>query len=1582
MAEQTNLPENPDDWTVDDVCQWITEKLKIDSKYTEILKNEEVNGKSLKISNKNDLLDMGIKHGPALQIINSFKELNKSSSECPKQTSEEKKDIQTVDQCVAQEKNRKRRRHHTDPKKDTITQEEEVCESPKTNPGKETENNAEETKDNLPFRGRLCQTYPFDKFHESFRYREGAIMPPETGPLNLIDPAHEYKALTNTERATEEDIMMKFSNEVFRFASACMNRRTNGTIHFGVKDSPHGEIVGVKLTEGDKEKFVNHFYKKIEVCFDKDNIHQAKQCIRQPRFVEVLLKNNVVSDRFVIEVDIVPKHSICENKYFQVKLQSFKENRWEKNTELSLFVRDKTSSNDIYANPKQKDGNFKAFLADLEIWVKLRKEADNYQPKEIKIENEGTKLVHLLTGNQDLDNSYYDYYILVVNKCHPNQVKHLDFLKEIELFAVLEFDPESLSTGVAQAYRKTRAANLHFPNQYQENKTSIPEKIKNLNLFKQTSWVFCNGRVDINIEEYQPLELSSWIKKRATKVRKLISFLTCEDVMASERFLVVFLLLSPVEDPKDPFIETFSTFYQELGGMEDILSISVDQQIGAQWKELLEGRFSSTDLFNRCITTLNLEQLNGTILKLKPQTESPKRFLPSNGSSIILQKKDEDTMSALEILCENQCKDTAIEKDKDKFAEFRIKEEKHFYLGGKVSWWNFYFYSENHTSEFIKRDRYETLEEMIQSLANSPRESCAEVINLYHHPGCGGTTLAMHILWELKKKFRCAVLKNKTFDFKEIGEQVRTLIMYGSEDQQRYMPVLLLVDDFEDQEVVSDLRNHIILAIEETYIQYETPLVIILNCMRSQNPEKDAKNPYSVAVINKLSPKEQRAFDKKFEDIEKKHQNCRDFYSFMIMKENFDKTYIQNVVKHFLKGLNTDSKEGQLISFLSLLNSYVSDSDISVQQCEEFLEVTNQRANLKRWSLEKIMGNYSTILICTKVGDYKRYNGVRIVHPLIASCCLEELTTTSEMKRSDIAVNLLKENTLYLPGIRRNRFVRIMQTLLLKRQKEYSKKTLTAGKDMNTLFSPFLMDIKEGEGNDQVQRVLIEGTIRFEDYALIYQALARHFYINESDFDAAIFYAEEAKKKSPRNSFVSDTLGQVYKSQLIFYKNKISQGKIVSPQELEYLLSIAGKASNAFKDSQQCNENKDDKIERYHRYKRSESYNTSCYFGEIEVGIQIIQLLEKVFLFDKRSESSKGLMGQLLYGNSGVLLNPSIQGNIYYPIIKKHIDYLNALQKRLETTFGILQDYFSLLKSKDNEKEIVEEKNQVKMQMLRSQYLSIFSSSEIRTSFGESFQEVICWKDLELSNAARFSGLLKYLTKTQENTATKMESIVNSYMFLLQQASSMKTRAKQNFILANIILNCLKPNSEFIKPLDELEALLQEVLLQVGLHSSYPDPYFLATLLFWPENQHLNQNSTQITDYIKALRRSFWDRYGQMCRGKQPFTHFYLGNDRGLNRLVHRGKIEQCFQDESDLSILWQRGDVWREEKVKDLLLRLSGRVENDLVYVDYGTKGSIEIPVRPAVLGQLRRGQSMERVSFYLGFSTEGPVAYDIKNI
>lgn len=124
---------------------------------------------------------------------------------------------------------------------------------------------------------------------------------------------------------------------------------------------------------------------------------------------------------------------------------------------------------------------------------------------------------------------------------------------------------------------------------------------------------------------------------------------------------------------------------------------------------------------------------------------------------------------------------------------------------------------------FCERDKYEKLEEMIQrGAADFPASTCVKIIHLYHHPGCVDYVGYAYSLWELRKKFRCAVLKNKTVDFSEIGDQVTNLITYGTTNNQEYLPILLLVDDFEEQDNVYLLQASIQTAIANKYIRYES----------------------------------------------------------------------------------------------------------------------------------------------------------------------------------------------------------------------------------------------------------------------------------------------------------------------------------------------------------------------------------------------------------------------------------------------------------------------------------------------------------------------------------------------------------------------------------------------------------------------------------------------------------------------------------------------------------------------------------------------------------------------------------------
>ncbi|NXA52336.1 SAM9L protein, partial [Nothocercus julius] len=1564
--ENSKLYQNVDNWTKEQVRQWAVEEVKIDKKHAEILFDQDVTGAILRLLTKNALIEMGITHGPALQIIHVLREnnilLESSNQAVGQEDTQHDPDSKGEDNKTAEQESKRKYSISQNHKTESLEDKAE-----KTTAAKEDVSETSPSSNQYPTR-KTCMPHPFDNFRDGARYIYHHILNfPETGPLNLIDPAHEFKLLTNTGNAKEEDIMMKFSNEVFRFAAACMNSRTNGTIHFGVHDNPHGQIEGIKVTN--KEAYIDHFNRYIEKYFGGKS-QTAKDCIREPRFVEVLLQNGTRSDRFVIEIDVVPEHRLCDKNYFVTTTYVYKSKNWNK----AFFIRDGASSKNIFQNSKESE-IFKSNLTSLADSRKSQEEA--FILKQKKIGNEGLKLASLLTGNKDLlDDSYYDYYILVTNKCLSSQVAHLDFLQEIKWFAVLDFDFESEVNGVFSTYQKNRNAKIHFPEHYQNKEGSVSEQAEKLSLHQVTNWIFCNGRSDSEGSKHPPLDPLSWQKDRAADVRKMISFLLHKDVKQSGKFLVVFLLFSTVEDSMDLLIETFMTFYQELKGLEDMLCICIGPHTYQRWKDILCARhFSEEDLSAKCISNLTLEMVNGTITKLKSVTQSSVRLLPSVGGSAVLLKKEEDSWAALEILCVNECKDTEIEKDTEKFNKFLKEREEDFYRGGKVSWWNFYFSSENYTSDFIRRDSYEKLKELVMSSSESTNQSAVEIINLYHHPGCGGTTLAMHMLWDLRKQFRCAVLKNKTNGFET---QLTTLITYGTNSSTGYTPVLLLVDDFEEQENIYILQKEIQKAVAEKNIHCAGPLVIILNCMRSQNPDENSNinTLNSISLKQLLSPKEQRAFEQKLKDIEKQHSNPDNFYSFMIMKKNFDQQYIKTVVKNTLNNLDTTTKQAKLIYYLALLNSYVSKSTISVSLCEEFLGTNSREMGCNKDKLIEKIGICSNILIYTQVQEHMTYRGLRIIHPMIASHCLTELKLAYGLSKSEITLQLLKEDLFYETSLAEGKLTRDIQTMLITRhRKEY-------GDESDTLFAPLIEAIQCEEKCAKVTYVLKQGSTRFKQNAFICQALARHFCITEKNFDSALDWAKKAKERAPHNSYISNTLGQVYKRRLRYWLDQKRRSADMTAEELNCILELAQDASQAFRESQQQAENADRQCLKHK--KKFDTYNTAGYLGEIETCLHVIDVLYLIPLFSKDQWARKQMAMYL----SGKKLNiPDIDSKTS-EVLRLHSSLLNNLQSRLRRAFDFMEDYFVFFKTQTNEREIAEAKIFDKVQGCFTKYTEAFCTSSFEQLKSEQISKWTlsrrreAYRDsLVASKADSFSGLLKYLHRNHRNADRELEDIVAANEFLCEENPDETLKEKQNLILANVVLKCIKPKSIKVHPFEKLRNQLLNILEKVELSSQCVEPFFLASFLFWPENpKQLNEDSREMARYVTRLHESFKEHYGTLRHAKLPLAHFYLGKGTGLNRFVHKGKIDQLFSSlpEKEVKSLWQSRNIWKEKAVQNLLLPLQGRAEGKIIYADYGSKETFRIPVQPVPPCMLKEGPTIQRVSFYLGFSIAGLQAYN----
>ncbi|XP_026151956.1 sterile alpha motif domain-containing protein 9-like [Mastacembelus armatus] len=837
-------------------------------------------------------------------------------------------------------------------------------------------------------RGRLCKPYPFNRYHDTYRYIESSILDTiESGPSNLIEPCHEYKAFINT---TDENKMIKFIFEVIRFAAACMNSRTNGTIHFGIGDMPdftHGQVLGVVVE--DKEAYANELKSAIERCFEYKHKDTAQMCIKPPRFVEVLYKDMTSSDKCVIEVDIVPDSTICEENIYH----TFNSGKTKaKKKEKQFYVRDGGSSKDLYPDAtsgKDVEKNYQKFIDSVAHLSQRRKTEEEKHLSLIKSSTQASyvshhKLREIITGGTlTLDKSNFERYVIVTNKSHVRQFESLGFLVELNPTAVLDFHPESAKDGLLYHFKQQCTVNVHSPAQYKI--TEAVEDIANkLKLTRSTSWVLCNS----GIEDEAPSDIGQWLMDKGASVQDVISFLCRKDVLPNKRFLVIFLLLSTVSETTDPLLEAFNQFHKELGGTDQILCICDNERCFTSWKDLIEVQYK-IDISGRCIYKLSLAAINGTILSLFSKCHRSKRFLPH---SVLLKTDFESSLNTLDVLCMNQCEGG---------NEDKILIEENFYNGGKPSWCNFYCLESREPTTYITRDKLDLIKTIIPDLL-CQRKPCV-LFNLLHAPGCGGTTLAMHVLWALRDRFRCAVLKDSNADFAEVANQVVQFLMHDQKDQSSWVPILLMIDDFNNMEKVSELQQLIEHKCTENNIK--STQIVLLNCMRAEPFHPSEEN--RTFLGNDLSYKEQKHLTQ--------IPNCETFYSFMMTKPQLKPEYINSVVHNTLKSFDINQKYSQLLAVLTLVNVYNADFYLPVNLCKTFISL-EPKPLCGTDKVEELFGKFSNLINIKDEGEDK---AVKMIHPKIAQCCFKDITqkTTKADVTKLLKLAKLKMASFLPPGL-------------------------------------------------------------------------------------------------------------------------------------------------------------------------------------------------------------------------------------------------------------------------------------------------------------------------------------------------------------------------------------------------------------------------------------------------------------------------------------------------------------------------------------------------------------------------------------
>uniref|UniRef100_A0A672ZRY6 SAM domain-containing protein n=1 Tax=Sphaeramia orbicularis TaxID=375764 RepID=A0A672ZRY6_9TELE len=1516
-----------DKWTEAHVSSWLRH-IGIKECYIKKLEVEEVTGPVLSSLSRQYLSStIGMKSGQTEHLLKKRDELIKSELQQLKTGS---------DSCGKS----------ADGQKERPPRQELHLPSQKPDDKTEQEKSPIECSDNSAFVGvtlSSCEYRKFDEDEKHCRYVKHSVLPPETGIENLIVPCHEYKSLETAHTLDSKRLQAKVASEVLRFACACMNMRSNGTIHFGVMDKvkgtyKHGEIIGIPVKN--KEDFVDAL-EYIERSF-RDSMRQydARKCIRQPRFIEVLDKQTT-EKTFVIEYDVVPKASIVKGKLYRVGIPKFSEN------DKKVKLEDRIPYWRVGANtPRIPDDDLDDFIQGLREKDQQREEAESSEDQrtvDFK-ENQKRKLSILLTcGKTYMDNSLF--YIIVTNKIQPQQLQSINFLIHMNLICVFDFDPDSETCGLCGKYMEHKAVNFHSLDNYVNDTRLGITKLKNhLQLFRKTSWIFCNGRG--NFPEEEPCDENIWIRTRKKKLKKAVS-LICNEILDRRSFVVVFLLMSDVEQP---LVETFHEFYAEMNGHDFLTVISDSREYYKKWSSLAQVSCEMSTLKDISIAEMPLSHIDATVQSIQLSKSQPTRTLPVfNGGVCFLKSVDEDELDSLEVISIDQCDEINVKiLRRDQIQQ----RERYFYRGGKIEWMNFWLADKHKCGEIIKRDAYEEVNTILTEIVHrSKAVHTIESVNIYHHPGSGGSTVARQIIWTWRMKVRCAVV-NQDKVISTVCEHATRLRDHDERDKNNCLPVLLLLED-QSSEYVHDLRQELIKNLATKKISPSVLCFILLICNRSGDPERmcRASPSQTVAITHRLSSTERSLFSKKAEQFRSQFQE-----DIILPLEWIQSKYIEDFVKNLLEKMEHSSPITRLIRFVALLNCYVDNSFISVSHCEAYLGIANHGKNYLSDEARHIFIHFRD--------DSTHISSVRIIHPLVAKEILRQMCVN--VPQSVIAMDLITDKVLVNHRFGRDVFQQFIRALFIRHNKK------SRGDPEDTAFSPLIEHVTtEEDGIQKAVDLMRAAYSALGKDGYVAQQLAQFLCTNLRLKEAAE-WAEKAKCLLPCHTSVLDTLGQVYKRWFYHLHDTLEEKQPSTETGIE-IISTALKGMSAFQASEKT---------------LTEIVSINSSYHAVDVGCRLLKFLSGLDIFS----SSTGKSELVKY-----LLTEYIPEDVKKPWQEFHWQ-LKQLQKRLHHAFEFISEDLCYFQTDIHVKEAeVDARDPEQVPSPRewltrkgTVYTEFFCTRQVDTIPESNSTDMACpteplspfqrqMKRYQLGGG-NVTSILSLIHDTEpESARDKLETIISMHP-KTQTWNELDETELVNFIFCQIALNCTQLKSSKLLSLLKLQDLSKRFTTQ-GRNMSSASALFLVSLLFWPEtSDELSPSCSQIlssaTDALKRLSEKKCQNASQ--RKSRIVFHFFLGKGKGLDKIVHKSVFGKQIKDTlSDRKLKWLKGEVWKTSEVVQLLKRVDGRSEKGQLFIQGGTRDS-RIRIFPQISNTLPHGN--ENVTFYVGFSFGGVFAFDIQ--
>ncbi|KAL7376033.1 hypothetical protein ABVT39_028266 [Epinephelus coioides] len=670
--------------------------------------------------------------------------------------------------------------------------------------------------------------------------------------------------------------------------------------------------------------------------------------------------------------------------------------------------------------------------------------------------------------------------------------------------------------------------------------------------------------------------------------------------------------------------------------------------------------------------------------------------------------------------------------------------------------------------------------------------------------------------------------------------------------------------------------------------------------------------------------------------------------------------------KHLLENVSQyvqqrkESTNTQLFSFLALLNAYIPDAYLLMSECQKILGPPDPIHGGPPF--EERMEPFTVLINISSTSP----EHVCMIHPVLAEKAVELLadlgiSRSATMKRFIFS---FCESQLQ-PHI-----LQFIKDLLTKRELEEKGKKK---------FSGLIEDIEKKEKFHNAVSVLKMASDKLRQNPIFPQTISRLYYIRGGaiDYGKAEEWAIKAIERAPNNSYVADTLGQVYKNRLREAKRR------------EDVINMAKEAFRAFRDveTKADREEGPEMTDTAGVVSISDSYNTRGRFGFIQVAKITFEKLNKVGIYPSRH-------------------------------------FIQNLKMEVEAKFDFFEWYLNY--SKPN------------MTSLEPAYfwkdvVLCYELYTTKTASGStSFPGL-----LDRLNRGLFTSKGRRAGFEEVNETVSDLEAVRDDLKTTYEANADDVKAAERYILSNVILCNKMHNSTQLTPVNELKAVIHRFLdTEVGRRS--PEFYLLALLLFWPErepqvgqedddDEEEEQQTTEedgsedktwededsneeqetreepaqlpldlmfdpdLQQFVTFMERAFERaEYAKYLRGRYLLPLFFLGKGSGLSKWIHKSRLDEIVEAQVDAELaddqdqrtakkwarineMWIEGDVWRVPEIRDMLLPVQVEqcnpqgYEAKEVFVYAGGK-KIVAKVEPDAL-------VLSPMVFYLGFTIQGPV-------